>query len=95
MKLFKNIIIIFILCFIFGINVNAETGYVTDSTGVNMRDKPSTKNSNVLIEIPYNAEFYISNTNAAIGNGCSKAWYYVYYNNNYGYVCSNLVRIIG
>lgn len=87
--------IVFIISFLFILSVNAETGYVTDSTGVNMRDKPSTKNSNVLIEIPYNAEFYISNTNAGSGNGCSKAWYYVYYNNNYGYICSNLVKIIG
>lgn len=86
---------VFIISFLFILSVNAETGYVTDSTGVNMRDKPSTKNSNVLIEIPYNAEFYISNTNAGSGNGCSKAWYYVYYNNNYGYICSNLVKIIG
>lgn len=86
---------VFIISFLFILSVNAETGYVTDSTGVNMRDKPSTKNSNVLLEIPYNAEFYISNTNAGSGNGCSKAWYYVYYNNNYGYICSNLVKIIG
>ena len=94
-KLLKNIIFILIFSFLFILNVNAETGYVTDSTGVNMRDKPSTKDSTVLIEIPYNAEFYISNTNAATGNGCSKSWYYVYYENNYGYVCSNLVKIIG
>ena len=95
MKLFKNLIIIFVLCFIFVINVNAETGYVTDKTGVNMRDKPSTSGSTILLEIPYNAEFYISDINAATGNGCSKSWYYVYYGNNYGYICSNLVRIIG
>ncbi len=95
MKFMKSIFMIFMFCFIFGLNVNAETGYVTDSTGVNMRDKPSTKDSKVLIEIPYNAEFYISDINAGTGNGCSKSWYYVYYGNNYGYVCSNLVRIIG
>lgn len=95
MKVFKNIIFMILFSFLFILSVNAETGYVTDSTGVNMRDKPSTKNSNVLIEIPYNAEFYISNTNAGSGNGCSKNWYYVYYGNNYGYVCSNLVKIIG
>lgn len=95
MKLVKNIVIFCLFSFLLVLNVNAETGYVTDKTGVNMRDKPSTSGSTILLEIPYNAEFYISNTNAAIGNGCSKAWYYVYYNNNYGYICSNLVKILG
>ena len=95
MKLLKKLVFSLILCFLFILNVNAETGYVTDSTGANMRDKPNTKDSTVLIEIPYNAEFYISDTNAGTGNGCSKSWYYVYYGNNYGYVCSNLVRIVG
>lgn len=95
MKIVKNLMFVFIFSFLFILSVNAETGYVSDKTGVNMRDKPSTSSSKVIVEIPYNAEFYISNTNAGSGNGCSKAWYYVYYNNEYGYVCSNLVKILG
>lgn len=88
-------VFVFIISFLCVLSVNAETGYVTDKSGVNMRDKPSTSGSTVLIEIPYNAEFYISDTNVEKGNGCSNNWYYVYYNNNYGYVCSNLVKILG
>lgn len=94
MRIIKRIFILFIYG-LFILNVNAETGYVSDKTGVNMRDNPNTSTSKVIVEIPYNAEFYISNTKAATGNGCSKAWYYVYYNNEYGYVCSNLVKILG
>lgn len=92
----KILLFIFSLFFIMPI-VYAETGYVTDKTGANMRDYPSTdsKKSNVIIKIPYNTSFYISNTEAATGNGCSKAWYYVYYNGDYGYLCSNLVAIEG
>lgn len=95
MKKYLKILFIFVLSFIYLSNVNAETGYVTDKSGVNMRDKPSTKDSEVLIEIPYNVEFYISNTEIEKGNGCSNNWYHIYYNNNYGYVCSNLVKILG
>lgn len=91
-KYVSFLFIVFCLCIL---SVNAETGYVSDKSGVNMRDKASTSNSNVLIEIPYNSEFYISNTNVGKGNGCSNNWYYVYYNNTYGYVCSNLVKILG
>lgn len=95
MKIYIKLLFVFAMSFIYINFVNAETGYVTDKTGVNMRDKPSTSGSNVLVEIPYNAEFYISNTEVEKGNGCSNNWYYVYYNNEYGYVCSNLVKILG
>ncbi len=89
-------ILLFLISFLFcSINVFAETGYVTDKTGVNLRDKPSTSSSNVLLSIPYNAEFYISDTNAGSGNGCGNPWYYVYYNGTYGYVCSSLIKVLG
>lgn len=95
MRKYMKLISLLCICFLYVLSVNAETGYVSDKTGVNMRDKPSTSGSNILIKIPYNAEFYISNTEVSKGNGCSNYWYYVYYNNTYGYVCSNLVKILG
>ena len=95
MKKYIKILFVIFIGFLCILSVNAETGYVSDRTGVNMRDNPNTSTSNVLIKIPYNAEFYISNTEIEKGNGCSNNWYYVYYNNTYGYVCSNLVKILG
>ena len=97
MNKFKYLLIIFILSFLFIINVKAETGVVTDGSGVNMRDNPSI-DSNVLVAIPVNKEFYISNLNAGTGNGCGTEtdedpWYYVYYNNSYGYICSTYVEV--
>ena len=93
----KNIFIILILSFIFILNVNAESGYTTDKTGISLRDYPSTSSSEskVIATIPYGVEFYISNINAATGGGCSKGWYYVHYNNNYGYVCATIVKLVG
>ena len=95
MMKYVKVLLVFIINFLCINIVNAETGYVTDKSGVNMRDNPNTSTSKVLLEIPYNAEFYISNTEVGKGNGCSTNWYYVYYNNQYGYVCSNLVKILG
>ena len=95
MKLLNKLFLVIIFSFLLVLSVNAETGYVSDRTGVNMRDNPSTSNSNILMSIPYNAEFYISNMDIESGNGCGSNWYYIYYNNNYGYVCSNLVKVIG
>ncbi len=96
MKLLRNMVVVFIMLFIFLIDVNAETGYTTDKTGLSLRDRPNTGSSNYVIDtIPYNVNFYISNMNAATGGGCSKPWYYVYYNGKYGYVCSSLVKIVG
>jgi len=94
MRNLKNIIYVFILSFLFIFNVNAETGVVTDKSGVNLRDKPTTS-GNVVTVLPYNVEFHISNTDLESGNGCASNWYYIYYNNNYGYVCSNMVKILG
>lgn len=93
----KKIMFFVVSLFLIMPMVYAETGYVTDKTGANMRDYPSTDNkkSNVIIKIPYNTSFYISNLEAATGSGCSKAWYYVYYNGEYGYLCSNLVALEG
>lgn len=89
-------LLIMITMFLLTFNyANAETGYATDKTGISLRDAPSTKSSNVIATIPYNAEFYISNMDAGSGNGCSNPWYYVYYEGNYGYVCSSLVGIVG
>lgn len=96
MKLIKNILFGLFTCFIFLLNVNAETGYTTDKTGISLRNQPSTASSDYIITtIPYNEYFYISNMNAATGGGCRKGWYYVYYKGNYGYVCSGLVGILG
>ncbi len=93
---YKNkFILIFVLLFIFALTANAQSGYTTDKTGLSLRDAPSTKNSKVILTIPYNEEFYISNTEAGTGGGCSNNWYYVYYKGNYGYVCSSLVGIVG
>ena len=92
----RNFIVLFIMSFMFTLNVFAETGYVSDSSGVNMRNKPSTKGSEVILEIPYNAEFYISDLNVSEGdNTCKKSWYYVYYDGKYGYICSGLVKVYG
>lgn len=92
----KKYVCLLICLFVFPLTVFAENGYVTDSGGCNLREKPSTSSSvKVITKIPKNTSFYISDTNAATGGGCSKAWYYVYYNGEYGYVCSNLVAIEG
>ena len=92
----KKYIIIIILSFIFILNVNAETGYTTDKTGLSLRDRPSTASKDYIIAtIPYGVEFYISNTDAGKGDGCSKGWYYVYYQGSYGYACSGLIGIVG
>ena len=80
MKKYIKLLFVIFIGFLCILSVNAETGYVSDRTGVNMRDNPNTSTSNVLIKIPYNAEFYISNTEIEKGNGCSNNWYYVYYN---------------
>ena len=91
MKL-KKIIIILIVCFLNTIIVNAESGIVTDTSGVNLRDIPNIT-GNKILSIPKNKEFYISNLNAGTGNGCESVWYYVYYNNQYGYLCSTFVEV--
>ena len=68
MKLIKNILFGLFTCFIFLLNVNAETGYTTDKTGISLRNQPSTASSDYIITtIPYNEYFYISNMNAATG----------------------------
>ena len=96
MKLLKNIIISLFICFLCVIKVNAETGYTTDKTGLSLRDRPSTaSNDYVITTIPYGVDFYISNTKAGSGNGCSRGWYYVYYQGNYGYACSGLIKLVG
>ena len=96
MKLFKKVVIFIILFFVFVCNVNAETGYTTDKTGLSLRDRPSTaSNDYIITTIPYGVDFYISNLNAGSGNGCSKGWYYVYYQGNYGYACSGLIKLVG
>ena len=89
---YKKILILFIICFFGIINVNAESGIVTDSDGVNLRDQPSIEGTK-LISIPKNHEFYISNLNAGEGNGCDNYWYYVYYQGQYGYLCSTYVSV--
>lgn len=96
MKKFNIFLLIIIFSFIFMLNVNAETGYTTDKTGLSLRDRPSTaSNDYVIATIPYGVDFYISNTNAGSGNGCSRGWYYVYYQGNYGYACSGLIKLVG
>ena len=96
MRIIKYVFITISLCFLCILNVNAETGYTTDKTGLSLRDRPSTASSNYIIAtIPYGVEFYISNMEAGSGNGCSKGWYYVYYQGNYGYACSGLIGIVG
>ena len=96
MKILKNIIFSLFLCFLCVISVNAETGYTTDKTGLSLRDRPDTSSRDyVIATIPYGVDFYISNTNAGSGNGCSKGWYYVYYQGNYGYACSGLIKLVG
>jgi beta-N-acetylglucosaminidase len=96
MKKILLFLILFLLCL--PITVKAEIGYTTDKTGINLRTNPSTSSSasQVIITIPYEKEFYISNLNAApAGNGCGNVWYYAYYEGQYGYVCSNIVAIVG
>ena len=96
MKILKYVIVYIFFCIISILNVNAETGYTTDKTGLSLRDRPSTASSNYIIStIPYGVDFYISNMNAGSGNGCSRGWYYVYYQGNYGYACSGLIKIVG
>ena len=96
MNKIKLFLLIFIFSFVFILNVNAETGYTTDKTGLSLRDRPSTaSNDYVIATIPYGVDFYISNTNAGSGNGCSRGWYYVYYQGNYGYACSGLIKLVG
>ena len=92
MKTIKIIAISLLFSLVSLMCVNAETGYVTDSYGLNLRDKPSTSGT-VIASIPYKASFYISNMDAGSGEGCSKSWYYVYYQSSYGYVCSSYVDI--
>ena len=89
---YKKILIIIIICFFGIINVNAESGVVTDSDGVNLREEPNVESTKIL-SIPKNHEFYISNLNAGTGNGCNDAWYYVYYQSQYGYLCSTYVEV--
>lgn len=89
---YKKILCLFIICFFGIINVHAESGIVTDSDGVNLRDQPSIEGTK-LISIPKNHEFYISNLNAGEGNGCDNYWYYVYYQGQYGYLCSTYVSV--
>ena len=89
----KKYIVLFLFSFLYVLNVNAETGIVTDKDGVNLRDNPTTS-ANIVTTLPYNVEFHISNVDIESGNGCNNNWYYVYYNNSYGYVCSDMVKIV-
>ena len=88
----KKCLIVMLSAFSCLLIVNAETGIVNDSAGLNIRSSASSS-SDKLATIPYNKEFYISNTNAGSGNGCSGNWYYGYYNSTYGYVCSSYITI--
>ena len=88
----KKILIFTIVSFFGIITVNAESGIVTDADGVNLREEPNV-NSTKILSIPKNNEFYISNLNAGEGNGCEDPWYYVYYKNQYGYLCSTYVEV--
>ncbi|MDD4408062.1 MAG: SH3 domain-containing protein, partial [Bacilli bacterium] len=87
------ILTILFLSFFVATNVNAETGKVKSSDGINIREHPNT-NSTVLKAIGNNVVFNIIKTNAGTGNGCSDNWYYIYYQNNYGYVCSSYVTLV-
>ncbi|MFA7119969.1 MAG: SH3 domain-containing protein [Bacilli bacterium] len=87
------ILTILFLSFFVATNVNAETGKVKSSDGINIREHPNT-NSTVLKAIGNKVVFNIIKTNAGTGNGCSDNWYYIYYQNNYGYVCSSYVTLV-
>ena len=89
---YKKLLIIIFIYFLGITIVNAESGIVTESDGVNLREEPNV-NSTKILSIPKNNEFYISNLNAGEGNGCDNAWYYVYYKNQYGYLCSTYVKV--
>lgn len=90
MKFIKKAIIIVLLLFPISL-VSATNGIVNSSNGINIRKEPTTS-SDILKAIPNKAEFHISDTNAGTGNGCKDNWYYIYYKNTYGYVCSTYVN---
>ena len=93
MKKYLFLIIIILLSFFIMGDVKAEDGEVNSSNGINIREHPTT-DSNILNRISNRKKFYISNINAGSGNGCEDNWYYIYYLNTYGYVCSTYVNII-
>ena len=89
------ILTILFLSFFIAINVNAEDGKVhtSDGSGINIRESATT-DSKVIKAIPDGTTFYISNKNAGSDNGCSDNWYYIYYQNVSGYVCSTYVTLV-
>lgn len=93
MKKLYFLLTVFLSC-LFLLNTYADTGYVKSQ--VTMREKPSTASSvKKIMEIPKGTEFEIINQDTPSGNGCGNPWFYIYYNGEYGYVCSSLVGIVG
>ena len=67
---------------------------VITGDGVRIRNMASTKDSKVLGSASKDAEFELIDKNTgSSGNGCSKDWYKIKYNNREGYVCSEFAII--
>ncbi len=90
MKKIKKIFLLFLLLYPIS-KASATNGIVNSSNGINIRTKPTVE-SDVIIAISNRESFFINDKNAGKGNGCKDNWYYIYYKNNYGYVCSTFVK---
>lgn len=88
--------IIFLLIFIFNINIcHAEVykGKVNGS-GVNLRQGPGTNYSRIKSVTNGNYYILVSNTLYASESGCASGWYKIYYEGtSSGYICSNYIEI--
>ena len=60
---------------------------IIDGWDVRFRSEPTTSSS-IIASLNKGTELNLVSDNAGSGNGCSKAWYKVTYNNITGYICS-------
>ena len=58
---------------------------------LNFRDKPTTKNSDIIGVLMEGNVVTVLDENKVTGDGCSSGWYNISFNNTKGYVCSKYV----
>ena len=89
MKKIVDYFLIIFMCFVFCDYAYAKTVTVITGDAVRIRDKAST-GGGILGTVNKNEQFDLVDLNKnSSGNGCSKDWYKILYNNKTGYVCSS------
>lgn len=90
--IFSLIVIFFMLGKVSFVYAESFQAYISTDK-VNLRENPTTKNSNILGSLSTGNQITIVDSNKISGDGCSDGWYSISYNDLKGYVCSTYVTM--